>query len=183
MGRKSTDTKDKMIENFITHFEKIQNPFLCKGGCGFLMKEEFEICQDCIKKKEKKQSLLGIRNEAFDEIIDDIISELKYPILSHDYNKKQLLQIARKLGLTPSQAGQKHSKEEVLKALNTFLETKENTEQETQEKLLQNALGETKDYEIMLNGVNVLAREDGFINATAMCKAGRETDLIHWYQV
>ena len=29
-----------------------------------------------------------------------------------------------------------------------------------------------KDYEIMLNGVNVLAREDGFINATAMCKAG-----------
>ena len=172
VGRKSTDIKDKMIENFIKHFEKIQNPLLCSGGCGFLMKEEFETCQDCVKKKEKKQSLLGIRNEVFDEIIDDVLSELKYPILSHEYNKQQLLKIARKLGLSPAQARQLDKKEVVLKTLNTFLENKEKTEKETHKKELQNALGETKEYEIMLNGVNVLAREDGFINATAMCKAG-----------
>ena len=105
-------------------------------------------------------------------MIDDIIAELKHPITSHEYNKTQLLQISRKVGITPTQAGQQHSKEEVLKTLNTFLENKEKQEQETQQKQLQNAIGETKEYEMMLNGVNVLAREDGFINATAMCKAG-----------
>lgn len=143
------------------------------------MKEEFETCQDCFKKTEKKQSLLGIRNEVFDEIIDDVLSELKHPIQSHEYNKQQLLKIARKLGLSPAQARQLDKKEVVLKTLNTFLENKEKTEQKTQKKLLQNALGETNDYEIMLNGVNVLAREDGFINATAMCKAGGK-QFKHW---
>lgn len=163
----------------MNQFREIQNPLLCSGGCGFLMKEEFETCQDCFKKTEKKQSLLGIRNEVFDEIIDDVLSELKHPIQSHEYNKQQLLKIARKLGLSPAQARQLDKKEVVLKTLNTFLENKEKTEQKTQKKLLQNALGETNDYEIMLNGVNVLAREDGFINATAMCKAGGK-QFKHW---
>ena len=172
VGRKATDKKEKMIENFITHFESMQNPLLCRGGCGFLLKEQFTTCQDCVRKQEKKLSLVGIRNEVFDEMIDDIIAELKHPITSHEYNKTQLLQISRKVGITPTQAGQQHSKEEVLKTLNTFLENKEKQEQETQQKQLQNAIGETKEYEMMLNGVNVLAREDGFINATAMCKAG-----------
>lgn len=172
IGRKATDTKDKMIQNIINHFQNLQNPLLCRGGCGFLLKEEFTICQDCIDKKEKKKSLIGIRNEVFDEVIDDLIDDIKYPIPSHEYNKKQLLQIARKLEIKSSQIGQRNSKEEVLNILNIFLQNKKTQEKETQEKILQNAVGETKDYEIMLNGVNVLAREDGFINATAMCKAG-----------
>lgn len=52
IGRKSSDTKDVMVKNTVDHFRKLLNPMLCQGGCGYELKEQFSMCNDC---KEKQQ--------------------------------------------------------------------------------------------------------------------------------
>lgn len=63
--------------------------------------------------------------------------------------------------------------------INDELRKKDGEKQKIKEEIeLQNKLGG----EITLNGITVLAREDGFINATAMCKAGKKL-FGNWYQL
>jgi hypothetical protein len=186
VGRKSSDKKEKMIENIIIHFRKLQDPKLCRGGCGFLLQKELSTCEKCKKNSEKAKSNCGIRKVTFQDCIDDIISKLleeRRVISDNEFNKEQCFQICRKLGIGTDKFTQANSKAEVLKVLNDFLEQKEIEEKQKIEEILQIVPNKTTQSEIMLNGVTVLAREsDGFINATMLCKAGGKK-FNHWYSL
>ena len=183
IGRKSSDTKPIMIQKIITHFRKLQDPKLCRGGCGFTLEKELSTCVDCLKKNEKIKSNSGLRTETFQESIDDIIADILEdgkPIQDCEFNKEQVFQMGRKVGLGSDKFTQLNSKAEVLKAFNDFLEQRQKEEKEKLEKLLEIVPNKTSESQIMLNGVTILAREsDGFINATSLCKAGGK-EFKHW---
>ena len=82
---------------------------------------------------------------------------------SFKYNKKQIILIAKKLGVKFYQT---QDKPIIMEIIDTHLQKKKEDEKQT---ILKDLGGE-----ITLNGINVLSREDGFINATAMCKAGNK---------
>ena len=54
VGRKSTDTKERMVYNMVEHFKKLLNPNICLGGCGFILEEQFSKCKKCKRIEEKK---------------------------------------------------------------------------------------------------------------------------------
>jgi hypothetical protein len=167
IGRKSTDKKENMVYNIVNHFRKLLQPKLCQGGCGATLEVDFSTCLGCENKKDKPRAVSKMIN--FTENIDDIIENLT-EIKNEDYdtyNREQLYRIHEKLtGIKPKQ---KTLKEEVIVMINSLLKKRDEEKQKIKEEIeLQNKLGG----EITLNGITVLAREDGFINATAMCKAG-----------
>ena len=183
IGRKSTDTKPKMIENIVNHFRKLQDVKLCRGGCGFILQEELSTCEECNKKNTKVKSHCGLRNATFTDCIDDIISELKPGICDNEFNKEQVFQMSRKLGIGTDKLKQTENKEKALKVLNDFLYEKEKEEKQQLDELLSVIPGKTSESEMILNGITVLAREgDGYINATALCRAGGKK-FNHWYSL
>ena len=100
-----------------------------------------------------------------------------------EFNKEQVFQMGRKVGLGSDKFTQLNSKAEVLKAFNDFLEQRQKEEKEKLEKLLEIVPNKTSESQIMLNGVTVLAREgDGFINATSLCKAGGKL-FANWFRL
>jgi len=154
-----------MVYNIITHFKKLLNSFACRG-CGLLLVEEFSSCKSCennkkVKSIEKKVDF----NENIDSIVDNLI-EIKYED-ADNYTRDQCYRIYKKL--TGKNPKQKTIKEEILKMINEELKKREDVKEKIiKDNEIQNQLGG----EITLNGFAILAREDGFINATAMCKAG-----------
>ena len=174
IGRKSTDKKENMIYNIVQHFRKLLQPKLCQSGCGASLQQEFSTCLACESKKEKPRAVSKMIN--FTENIDDIVENLtEITKETFDvYNREQLYRIYEKI--TGTKPKQKTLKEEVVVLINEILKKKEDEKQEIAKEIeLQNKLGG----EITLNGISVLAREDGFINATAMCKAGGK-QFKHW---
>jgi hypothetical protein len=174
IGRKSSDKKENMVYNIVNHFRNLLHPKLCQGGCGATLEVEFETCLACESKKEKPRAVTKMIN--FNENIDDIIENLT-EITKKDfdtYNREQLYRIHEKL--TGKKPKQKTLKEEVIEMINEELKKKkEEREKISYEIELQSKLGG----EITLNGITILAREDGFINATALCKAGKK-EFKHW---
>jgi exonuclease VII small subunit len=179
IGRKSTDKKENMVYNVVQHFKKLLQPKLCQGGCGASLQVEFTTCLGCENKKDKPRAVSKMIN--FTENIDDVVENLTEITKEtfDTYNREQLYRIHEKLtGVKPKQ---KTLKEEVIEIINQILK-KRNIEREKQ-KLLEQSYIENKigGGEITLNGISVLAREDGFINATAMCKAGKKL-FGNWYK-
>ena len=177
IGRKSTDKKENMVYNVVQHFKKLLQPKLCQGGCGASLQVDFTTCLGCENKKDKPRAVSKMIN--FTENIDDVVENLTEITKEtfDTYNREQLYRIHEKLtGVKPKQ---KTLKEEVIEIINQILK-KRNIEREKQ-KLLEQSYIENKigGGEITLNGISVLAREDGFINATAMCKAGGK-EFKHW---
>jgi len=173
IGRKATDKKEDIIYNIINHFRKLLQPKLCQGGCGSTMQEEFKTCLGCENKKEKPRAISKMIS--FTENIDEIVAN--FTIITKDnfdvYTRDQLYRIHEKLtGIKPKQTT---LKTEVVDMVNAIIEKKLAKENLTKTNEIQNNLGG----EITLNGISVLAREDGFINATAMCKAGKK-EFKHW---
>lgn len=181
-GRKSSDTKDRMVHNLTEHFKKLQNPLLCSGGCGFILQEEFSSCQDCLRKKEKKKDGNHVQKMVdFENNIDEFVDDLT-PIKQEDYylyNKKQILMIATKFGIVHGIL----KKCELIDKINEKLEERQKNRSEEKIKLLtENIVDEEKKTEIELNGFVVLSREDGYINATQLCKAGKKK-FNDWYRI
>jgi hypothetical protein len=177
IGRKSTDKKENMVYNIVDHFRKLLHPKLCQGGCGSSLEVEFSTCLGCENSKEKPRAVSKMIN--FTENIDDIVENLTEITKENfdTYNREQLYRIYEKL--TGKKPKQKTLKEEVIEMINEQLKNKEKEKQKLIEEIeLQNKLGG----EITLNGITVLAREDGFINATAMCKAGNKK-FNDWYRL
>jgi len=54
VGRKSSDTKERMVYNTVEHFKKLLNPNICLGGCGFILEKQFSECKKCKRVEEKK---------------------------------------------------------------------------------------------------------------------------------
>ena len=171
IGRKATDKKENIVYNIVNHFRKLLQPKLCQGGCGYTLQEDFTTCLGCDGKKEKPRAVSIMIN--FTENIDNIVENL--PIITKDnfdlYNREQLYRIYEKLaGKKPKQ---KTLKTEVVDMINDELKKREDVKIEEKAKLtIDNNIQHKLGGEISLNGITVLAREDGFINATAICKAG-----------
>ena len=173
IGRKSSDTKARMEHNTIEHFRSLLNPNLCMGGCGFTILTQFTTCLNCQQKEERKQNSNQIPQISFEDNLENIIENLQLfdHASEHLYNKEQTFKIARKLGISVKQ---KDPKSTMITAINTFLEQDKKEKDE-----LINSIGveESKhqeNTEIELNGIIVLSRDDGFINATQLCKAGNK---------
>jgi hypothetical protein len=171
IGRKSTDAKNDMIYNVIQHFRKLLNPKLCSGGCGYTLQEEFSYCKPCLEKKNKPRAVEVMFN--FDDNIDDIVANLQQ--ITHDkfnqYNREQYYKIAAKLGI---KVNQKTKKDAVVNIINEILKKREEERQKQQKELIDNSILEKK-YTLTFNGMTIQYRkEDGFVNATAMCKAGKK---------
>ena len=103
----------------------------------------------------------------FEDNLDEIVENLEEITSANDYlyNREQYTKIAQKLEL---HVKQKDKRDDIIKMINDKLKSKK----EEKEKLL--VIEEPKEVcdKIELNGFIVLSREDGFINATELCKAG-----------
>jgi hypothetical protein len=164
IGRKSTYTKAEMIKNVVLHFERFLNPNICRGSCGNVLKEQFTTCNGCMKIKNRLKPTI---EEFKEKELPKFIEELK-PITDENewqFNREKLKFIGSELGI---QIKQKLSKEEAIKEINEAIEKKI----DEKKKSLDRALSKDDEYKIQLNGLMVSAREDGYINATQLCKAG-----------
>jgi len=106
----------------------------------------------------------------FEKNLDELVEGLEQmkPEDSIKYNKKQIVLIAKKLGIKFYQT---QDKPIIMELIDTHLQKKKEDEKQS---ILKDLGGE-----ITLNGISVLSREDGFINATAICKAGGK-EFKHW---
>ena len=120
IGRKSSDSKDKMVLNIVNHFKAQQNPYACVKGCGVTLTVQFNTCGTC--KKKKKVSKLERDNDFVDTKLKDITVD-NFPMIDNTneylYTRNHIGLIAKKFGLTISQADKK---EKVVEMINTLLE-------------------------------------------------------------
>ena len=120
IGRKSTDSKDKMVLNIVNHFKAQQNPYACVKGCGVALTVQFNTCGTC--KKKKKVSKLERDNDFVDSKLKDITVD-NFPMIDNTneylYTRNHIGLIAKKFGLTITQADKK---EKVVEMINTLLE-------------------------------------------------------------
>jgi hypothetical protein len=172
IGRKSTDKKENMVYNILNHFKNLLHPTLCQGGCGATLEEQFKTCLGCKNEQPRAISKMISFTENLEDIVENLteITQETFDV----YNREQLYRIYEKL--IGKKIKNKTKKETVVVLINEELKKKAEEKQKIIDEMeLQNKLGG----EITLNGITVLAREDGFINATAMCKAGGK-QFKHW---
>ena len=153
-------TKDKLVVYIIDHFKSLLNPFICLGTCGNTLETEFSVCDVC---KNNPKSMAEEKLIEFEKGLNDLIPTLTSMKKedSHKYNKKEIQMIATRLGVKYYKT---MDKPVIMELIDKFLEDKAKEEERV---ILADMGGE-----INLNGITVLSREDGFINATALCKAG-----------
>jgi hypothetical protein len=162
--------KDKLVVHIIDYFKSLLNPFICLGHCGNTLSEQFSVCDVC---KTNKKTIAEEKLIEFEKNIDELIPTLTSMKKedSHLYNKKQIMMIATKLGIKYYKT---QDKPVIMELIDKHLEDK--LKEET--RIAMNNIGG----EINLNGITVLSREDGFINATALCKAGGKK-FNDWYRL
>lgn len=131
----------------------------CKECFNYIIKIRKMLGDKCTKKSAEEIMLEFEKN--LDELVEGL--EQMKPEDSIKYNKKQIVLIAKKLGIKFYQT---QDKPIIMELIDTHLQKKKEDEKQT----ILKDLGD----QINLNGITVLAREDGFINATAMCKAGNK---------
>ena len=153
-------TKDKMVVYIIDHFKSLLNPHICLGTCGNTLETEFSVCDVC---KNNPKTMAEEKLIEFEKGLDDLVPTLTSMKKedSYLYNKKQIIMIATKLGIKYYKT---MDKPVIMELIDKHLE---DAQKEDEKVILANMGGE-----INLNGINVLSREDGFIDATALCKAG-----------
>jgi hypothetical protein len=177
VGRKATDTKNDMIYNCLQHFKKLRSPFICRGTCGFTLPTEFSYCKTCLAKKDKPKAVEVMFN--FDDSLDEIVSNLtdKDNDIGEKYNREQCYKIAAKLGL---KIKQKTKKNAVVEKINALLKKRSDEKKKKRDSLLLDGTDNDPKYELTFNGINIKYRkEDGFVNATSMCKAGKK-EFYDW---
>ena len=153
-------TKDKVVVYIIDHFKALLNPLICLGTCGNTLATEFSVCDVC---KTKPKTMAEEKLIEFEKGLDDLIPTLTSMKKedSYLYNKKQIRMIATRLGIKYYKT---MDKPVIMQLIDKHLEDKRKAD----EKLVLADMGG----EINLNGITILSREDGFIDATALCKAG-----------
>jgi hypothetical protein len=153
-------TKDKLVVYIIDHFKSLLQPYICLGTCGCTLETQFSVCDVC---KKNPKSMAEEKLIDFEKTLDDLIPTLTSMKKedSYLYNKKQIMMIASRLGIKYYKT---MDKPVIMELIDKHLEDAQKEEEKT---ILANMGGE-----INLNGITVLSREDGFIDATALCKAG-----------
>lgn len=128
IGRKSSDTKERMVNNVIEYFKKMISPDMCQNGCGVQNIPETGLCVKYNEKActhEKKESQQGVKPSLikmidFEDNFDQILEELK-PIEGLDeykFNKVQIYKLAKALGANVKQI---HNKTTMIGLLNEKL--------------------------------------------------------------
>lgn len=180
----SKDRKAEMMNYIIEYFKQSMNSKICRGGCGRVMVEDFGTCNICLNKKKKPRGYE--RTIAFRDNLDEIVKNIK-PIESHEkemYNKEQFYEITQKLGINIKKSD--CTKDDLITYLNKFLTEREEKEQEgikEEELRLFQEKHEEKKYQLDFNGIIINSRkEDGFIDATSLCKAGGK-EFKNWYRL
>jgi len=156
-----------------------KNQKYCNAYCQkFIDTNEFyegeSSCKECFNHIKAIRKMLGDKYSKksaeeimleFEKNLDELVEGLEQmkPEDSIKYNKKQIVLIAKKLGIKFYQT---QDKPIIMELIDTHLQKKKEDEKQS---ILKDLGGE-----ITLNGISVLSREDGFINATAMCKAGNK---------
>jgi hypothetical protein len=170
--RKSTDKKDDIIFKVMNYFRCLQDTYKCIGNCGFTLEEEFSSCNAC---KINKKISVEEKNHMFKENLPmfmDGIFELTDEDL-YKYNDFCIRAIGEYLGIVLFRTKAKgDTKEKMVKIINEKL--KENKQKETKV--------EEKSPTLELNGIIMLCREDGYVNATSLCKAGGKL-FSKWYRL
>ena len=161
LTRKSTDKKDDSIVKIIQYFRSLQDPLKCMGNCGFTLQEEFSYCDKC---QTTTKINVAEKNLMFKENLVDFMDDRREITEEEMYslNSYCILAIAEYLGITLfKQKVKGNTKSKMVKTINEHLKEK----YKDQKKVVK-----TPDLEI--NSVMILCREDGYVNATALCKAG-----------
>ena len=171
ISRSHPDNKDQLMVKVIDHFKALLNPFICLGTCGITLNSQFSVCDVCKNKPKKSAEEIMVNFEnKLDELMENLESMKKEE--SSKYNKKQIIMIAKRLGIKFYQT---MDKPVIMELIDKHFEDKNLKEV--------NAIKEQLGGEINLNGVTVLARDsDGFINATALCKAGGKL-FANWFRL
>ena len=160
--------KDIMIVKIVDHFQSLLNPYICLGKCGCKLPTQFSVCDECkLKPKNSAEEIMMEFENKLDDLVDGL--ESMKPEEGYQYNKKQIILIAKKLGIKFYQT---QDKPIIMQLIDKHLQDKKEAEI--------NDIKKQMGGEISLNGITVLSRpDDGFINATAMCKAGGKL-FKHW---
>ena len=168
--RKATDKKDDVIFKLIQYFRQLQDPYKCMGNCGFSLNYEFTICESC--NNNTKQSIEE-KNHKFKENLPLLMEDL-YEITEEDmykYNSFCIRSIAEYLDINMFKTKTKgDTKEKMVRIINAKLESN---------KEKNNIIIEQKIQDLEINGVVILCRYDGYINATKICQAGGKK-INHW---
>ena len=152
--------KDILVTKLIDHFKSLLNSYICLGSCGLELEKEFSVCDVCkLKPKTSVEEKLLVFEKNLDETVANLTNMT--PDDSYKYTKKEIVMIAKKLKVKFYQT---QDKPVIMEIIQKHLDDEKEKEKE---QILKDLGGE-----INLNGIAVLSREDGFINATAMCKAG-----------
>ena len=169
--RKNTDKKEDMIVKIILYFDSLKSPFLCLGNCGFKLQKEFSHCESCKKTNAKKTSCEE-RNFEFKQNLPEFminLLEIKDEEV-YDYNVYCLYAIMECLGINLK----KYTKPQMIVLINEALKPKREAATNIQ---IPNKVGE-----LIFNDITILSREDGFINATQMCKVGGKL-FANWFRL
>ena len=171
ISRSHPDNKDQLMVKVIDHFKALLNPFICLGTCGITLNSQFSVCDVCKNKpKNSAEEIMVNFENKLDELMENLESMKKEE--SSKYNKKQIIMIAKRLGIKFYQTMDKPVIMELIDKHFEDIKLKE-----------VNAIKEQLGGEINLNGVTVLARDsDGFINATSLCKAGGKL-FANWFRL
>jgi len=171
LTRKSTDKKGDVVFKLIEYFRKLQDPYKCLGNCGFSLQEEFSYCGTC---KDNPRMSVDEKNHLFKENLPTFmegLNELTEEDM-HAHNTFCINAIAEYLGITLFKTKKKgNTKAKMVEIINKTLRERKEKENPT--------LTEQKPPELELNGIVIQCREDGYINATKLCKAGGKR-FKHW---
>ena len=82
----------------IDHFKALLNPFICLGTCGITLNSQFSVCDVCKNKpKNSAEEIMVNFENKLDELMENLESMKKEE--SSKYNKKQIIMIAKRLGI------------------------------------------------------------------------------------
>jgi hypothetical protein len=159
--------KEDVIARMVLHFEFLKNPYKCRGNCDNTLLEKFSYCDYC--KAQENTDRVEVRNLKFKENIAEFMEDF-YEIKQEDeykYNLEKIYAICQFLKI--SKRIKDSNGKEILLKKKDLLE-KINEKLKPKRDARDNVVQSIPD--IIFNDIAISSREDGFINATQMCKSG-----------
>jgi hypothetical protein len=162
--------KDILVTKLIDHFKSLLNSYICLGSCGLELEKEFSVCDVC---KLKPKTSVEEKLLEFEKNLEDTVANLTSmtPDDSYKYTKKEVIMIAKKLKVKFYQT---QDKPVIMEIIQKHLDDEKEKEKE---QILKDLGGE-----LNINGIIIKSREDGFVDATSLCKAGGK-QFNDWYRL
>ena len=132
------------------------------------LEKEFSVCDVC---KLKPKTSVEEKLLEFEKNLDETVANLTSmtPDDSYKYTKKEIVMIAKKLKVKFYQT---QDKPVIMEIIQKHLDDEKEKEKE---QILKDLGGK-----LNINGIIIKSREDGFVDATSLCKAGGK-EFKHWF--